>query len=66
VVRGKCREIYLKVIASILPRELHFKNANAFDGISDEELNDTLESIRRILAARAPISPSAGEPATGA
>jgi hypothetical protein len=64
-VRETRPEIYLKVIASILPRELHFKSARAFDGISDEELNDTLESIRRVLAARAPISPPAGEPATG-
>ena len=64
-VREKRPEMYLKVIASVLPRELHFKSANAFDGISDEELDHTLESIRRILAARAPISHPAGEPATG-
>src|SRR5258707_2327793 len=63
-VREKRPETYLKVIASILPRELHFKSASAFDGISDEELDHTLESIRRVLAARAPISPPAGEPAT--
>src|SRR6516164_3429750 len=64
-VRQKRPEMYLKVIASILPRELHFKSANTFDGISDEELNDTLESIRRVIAARAPIGTSPGEPATG-
>jgi hypothetical protein len=43
-VREARPEIYLKVIASILPRELHFKSANAFGGMSDEErstLHDT-------------------------
>jgi hypothetical protein len=64
-VREKRPETYLKVIASILPRELHFKSASAFDGISDEELNDTLESIRRVLAARAPIGDAKGGPAPG-
>src|SRR5262249_52701876 len=44
---------YLKVIASILPRELHFKSANAFDGKSDEELSTLLVDVRRSLTARA-------------
>src|SRR5262249_19807471 len=46
-------ENYLKVIASILPRELHFKSANAFDGMSDEELSTLLVDVRRSLTARA-------------
>ena len=41
-VREARPEIYMKVIASILPRELHFKSANAFDGMSDEELSTLL------------------------
>jgi hypothetical protein len=64
-VRETRSEIYLKVIASILPRELHFKSASAFDGISDEELNESLESIRRVLASRAPIGDAKGGPAPG-
>src|SRR6516165_6344587 len=64
-VRETRPEIYLKVIASILPRELHFRTANAFDGISDEELNESLESIRRVLASRAPIGDAKGGPAPG-
>ena len=64
-VRETRPEIYLKVIASILPRELHFRTANAFDGISDEELNQSLESIRRVLASRAPIGDAKGGPAPG-
>ena len=39
--------------------------ANAFDGISDEELNESLESIRRVLAARTPIGDAKGGPAPG-
>ena len=64
-VRETRPEIYLKVIASILPRELHFRTANAFDGISDEELNQSLESIRRVLASRAPIGDAKGRPSAG-
>jgi Family of unknown function (DUF5681) len=62
-VRETRPEIYLKVIASILPRELHFRTANVFDGISDEELNESLESIRRVLASRAPIGDAEGSSA---
>jgi hypothetical protein len=64
-VRETRPEIYLKVIASILPRELHFRTANAFDGISDEELNESLESIRRVLASRTSIGDAKGGPAPG-
>jgi hypothetical protein len=64
-VRETRPEIYLKVIASILPRELQFRTANVFDGISDEELNASLESIRRVLASRAPIGDTAGSSAPG-
>ncbi len=52
-VRQERPEIYLKIIASIVPRELHFKGANAFDGMSDEELSTLLVDVRRSLVARA-------------
>jgi hypothetical protein len=59
-VRETRPEIYLKVIASILPRELHFKSANAFDGMSDEELSTLLVDVRRSLTARAGEGSAAG------
>ena len=59
-VREKRPEVYLKVIASILPRELHFKSANAFDGMSDEELSTLLVDVRRSLTARAGEGSPAG------
>jgi hypothetical protein len=52
-VRQERPEIYLKIIASIVPRELHFRGTNAFDGMSDEELSTLLVDVRRSLSARA-------------
>jgi len=51
-VRQERPEIYLKVIASLVPRELHFKSANAFEGMSDDELTSLLVDVRRSLSAR--------------
>src|SRR6266567_2346039 len=53
-VREQRPDVYLKVIASILPREMHFKNESPFEGMSSEQLDEMLESIRGILAARTP------------
>jgi Family of unknown function (DUF5681) len=53
-VREDKPDIYLKVIASILPRELHFKNESAFDGMTNDQLDEILGSVRAILATRAP------------
>jgi Family of unknown function (DUF5681) len=52
---------YLKVIASILPRELHFKNESAFDGMTNEQLDEMLGSVRRILTARASTDAPGGK-----
>ena len=46
-VRQERPEIYLKVIASLVPRELHFKSANAFEGMSDDELTSLLVDVGR-------------------
>src|SRR5215471_11399137 len=51
-VREARPEIYLKVIASILPRELHFKSESVFEGMTNGQLDEALESIRCALASR--------------
>src|SRR5438552_8856996 len=38
---------YLKVVAGILPRELHFKSANAFHGMTDEQIDEIVAGIGR-------------------
>ena len=50
-VRKTKPEIYLKVIASILPRELHFKNEFAFEGLTDDRLDEAIGSVRAVLLA---------------
>src|SRR5271169_4457930 len=47
-VRGSQPGTYLKVIASILPRELHLRNGSAFDGVTNEQLDEMLGSVRSI------------------
>jgi hypothetical protein len=53
-VRKAKPETYLKVIASILPRELHVKEQSMFDGMTNEQLDEILGSVRAIITARAP------------
>jgi hypothetical protein len=64
-VRKERPDIYLKVIASILPRELHMKNESIFDGMPDEQLDEIIGSVRRILATRSPDSANNGEQEAG-
>ena len=45
-VRKKQPGIYLRVIASLIPRELHLKQESLFDGMSNEHLNEVIESVR--------------------
>jgi Family of unknown function (DUF5681) len=63
-VREQRPDVYLKVIASILPRELHWKNEPLFQGTTDEQLDELLESIRGVLAARTPTSGGTGDEAS--
>src|SRR6516162_5417587 len=53
-VRIRKPEIYLKVIASILPRELHVKDQSAFEGMSIEQIDETLSAIKTVIATSAP------------
>jgi hypothetical protein len=64
-VREEKPDIYLKVIASILPRELHVKDGSMFDGMSNEQLDEILGSVRAVLAARAPSGLGDGTAAAG-
>ena len=64
-VRTDKPDIYLKVIASILPRELHVKDGSLFDGMSNEQLDEILGSVRTVLAARAPSGLGDGKAAAG-
>jgi hypothetical protein len=64
-VRKTKPEIYLKVIASILPRELHFKDETAFEGMSREQLDQTITEIKSILTASTPTGLGAGSPTPG-
>jgi hypothetical protein len=62
-VRKDRPDTYLKVIASILPRELHFKNASAFEGMPDDKLDETINAVRAVLLASTPTGSGAGETA---
>jgi len=64
-VRETRPEVYLKVIASILPRELHFKSESVFEGMTNEQLDEALGSIRCVLAARSGKGAGKREQETG-
>ena len=64
-VRAKNPGIYLRVIASLLPREWHVKNEPLFDGMSNEQLDEIIGSVSRILAARSPTGGPDGEQKAG-
>jgi hypothetical protein len=54
-------DIYLKVIASTLPREMHFKNASAYDGLTDDKLDEVIDRVRAVLLASTPTESRTGE-----
>jgi Family of unknown function (DUF5681) len=60
-VRKKKPDQYLKVIASILPRELHFKDQSAFEGMSVEQIDETLSAIKSVITASAPAGLGEGK-----
>lgn len=60
-VRIEKPDQYLKVIASILPKELHVKDVSLED-MSDNELIDILDTVRTFAAS---ASGSASKPRTG-
>src|SRR5262249_24484330 len=58
--RLEVSETYLKLIASVVPREFHFRAQNAFEGMSDDDVTGLVDAARRALAARIAESGGAG------
>ena len=59
-VREKSPDQYLKVIASLLPKELTLKT-DALGEMDDDELTAILDGVRRLLLAGAVDPPGAGD-----
>jgi len=56
-VRNEEPAQYLKVVASILPKEIKI---DTNDGLSDDELNQRLRQLAEFIGAEIGISPTAG------
>ena len=48
---------YLKIIASIVPKDLNINPGRTLEGLSDDELLDQLEAIRRYIDIQADALP---------
>lgn len=59
-VRAEKPDQYLKVIASIVPKDLNV-NVNNFDGMSDDELRSELRDLAATLAAFVGDAPGEGD-----
>jgi hypothetical protein len=64
-VRVSRPEIYLKVIASILPRQMHVRSESLFEGMSNGDVERLLTEVRRTLVTRAGTSDGEGSSAPG-
>ena len=64
-VRENRPEIYLKVIASILPRQLSVRSESLFEGLSNADVEQLAVEVRRAILARTPSSDGAGGEAPG-
>jgi hypothetical protein len=62
-VRVSRPEIYLKVIASILPRQMHVRSESLFAGMTNDDVDQLLGEVRRTLLTRAGASDGAGSEA---
>jgi hypothetical protein len=49
-VREDKPDVYLRVVASLLPKDVNVSTPNLLENLSDEELTATLEVVRRIIA----------------
>ena len=64
-VRKVKPEIYLRVIARIIPRQMHVRNESVMSGLSDEQLNETISAVRTVLLASAPTGLGEGKATAG-
>jgi hypothetical protein len=64
-VRKVKPEIYLRVIARIIPREMHVRNESVMSGLSDEQLNETISAVRAVLLASTPTGVGEGKATAG-
>jgi hypothetical protein len=64
-VRKTRPAIYLKIIAATLPKELHFKNESALDGMTDEQLDAINSAVRAAVIARTPTGSGERETKAG-
>ena len=53
-VRNTKPEVYLKVLAMLMPREHKVETVGAISALSDEQLDQAIATIQDMLAARAP------------
>jgi hypothetical protein len=64
-VRNDFPQVYLQVIGRLVPRELHVKDGSVFDGMSNEQLDEILGSVRAVLTARTPSGLGDGKAEAG-
>ena len=55
---------YLRIIVSLLPKELPIENSN-LEKMTDEELADTLNTVRSLITTRLATAPGEGDEAPG-
>jgi len=46
-------QVYLRVLASFIPKEWHIKNADAFESVTEDEIRKALVQVRSLIAAGA-------------
>jgi hypothetical protein len=64
-VRNERPADYLKVIASLMPKEVHLKDESAVAALSEEEITQGLAAVNAALASRAHKFLDDGTPTAG-
>lgn len=53
-------DVFLRVMASVMPKELHFRGVNAFEGMSDDAVNQIVDAVGREISSRTASSSQEG------